>query len=292
MVLEGAMTALVTPMKTDGAVDFNALVEFVEWQIDSGIDGLVSVGTTGESSTLTVREHIEVIAKTVEAAKGRVPVVAGAGANSTQEALQLQRASEEAGADALIHVTPYYNKPTQEGLFRHFSTIADAATLPVVLYNVPGRTGCDMQPATVARLAEHPRIVAIKEASACMKRASEIVLACGDKLTLLSGDDFTAYTLYAVGGRGVISVVSNVRPREMAAMWHAAKAGDWDRARELHYELYPLTQLLFAETSPIPAKKALALMGKMTPELRAPLYEASPELSDRLEAHLREKGLV
>jgi 4-hydroxy-tetrahydrodipicolinate synthase len=291
MVLEGAMTALVTPMR-DGAVDFDALTQLVDWQIDAGIDALVSVGTTGESSTLTVREHIDVITRTVEAARGRVPVIAGAGANSTQEALHLQKASEEAGADALIHVTPYYNKPTQQGLYRHFSTVADAASLPVVLYNVPGRTGCDMQPDTVARLAEHPRIVALKEASASMKRASEIVALCGDKLTLLSGDDFTAFTLYALGGRGVISVVSNVRPREMAAMWHAAKAGEWERARALHYELYPLTELLFAESSPIPAKAALALMGKMSPELRAPLYEASPELTRKLEAHLRDKGLV
>ncbi len=291
MVLEGAMTALVTPMR-DGGVDYDALAALVEWQIEAGIDGLVSVGTTGESATLNVREHIEVIAKTAKAARGRVPVIAGAGANSTREAIELQRASEEAGADALLQVTPYYNKPTQDGLYRHFTTLADEASLPIVLYNVPGRTGCDMQPETVARLCDHPRVVAIKEATASLKRASEIRKLCGDRITLLSGDDFTTFPLYAVGGRGVISVVSNVRPDAMAEMWDAARSGDWERGRQLHDELFPLAELLFAESSPTPAKAALSLMGRMSPEIRPPLYEASPELTAKLEAHLRKKGLL
>lgn len=291
MVIEGAMTALVTPMR-DGAVDYDALAELVEWQIGAGIDGLVSVGTTGESATLTVREHVDVIAKTVEAAKGRVPVIAGAGANATREALELQRASVEAGADALLHVTPYYNKPTQEGLYRHFSTLADAASIPIVLYNVPGRTGCDMQAETVRRLCDHPRIVALKDATASLKRASEVLRLCGDRIALVSGDDFTSFPLYAVGGRGVISVVSNVRPHAMAEMWDAVRSGDWDRGRALHDELFPLMELLFAESSPTPSKAALALMGRMADEIRAPLYEASPELVAELRAHLSEKGLL
>jgi 4-hydroxy-tetrahydrodipicolinate synthase len=291
MVLEGAMTALVTPMR-DGAVDCAALDALVEEQIAAGIDGLVAVGTTGESATLDMKEHIATIERVVETARGRVPVVAGAGANSTAEALELTRASKEVGADALLHVTPYYNKPTQDGLYRHFATIAEATDLPIILYNVPGRTACDLLPRTVQRLTEIPHIVAIKEATGDMRRASELIQLVGQRMAVLSGDDFTAMPLYALGGRGVISVVSNVMPAQMAAMWDAARAGQWDTARALHYRLLPLTELLFAESSPTPVKCALELLGKIGPELRLPMLPCSPALRAQLADWLRKEKLL
>jgi 4-hydroxy-tetrahydrodipicolinate synthase len=291
MKIEGAMTALVTPMR-DGNVDFDALASLVEEQIAAGIDGLVAVGTTGESATLSVPEHVQVIRHMVEVARGRVPVIAGAGANATSEALELTRASEEAGADAVLQVVPYYNKPTQEGLFRHFEAIARSTRLAVVLYNVPGRTACDLAPETVARLAELPNVVAIKEATGSTVRATEILEQAGDRITVLSGDDFTTFPLYAVGARGVISVVSNVLPGAMAEMWDAVAAGDWARARELHFRIQPLTRLLFVESNPVPVKAALALMGKIQPDLRLPLCPCSDELRARLRTRLLAEGLL
>lgn len=291
MKIEGAMTALVTPMR-DGRVDFDALSALVEEQINAGIDGLVAVGTTGESATLDVLEHVEVIRHMVRLAGKRVPVLAGAGANATSEAIELTRASEEAGADGLLHVAPYYNKPPQEGLYRHFQSIARATALPVVLYNVPGRTACDLEPETVARLAEIDNIVAIKEATGNVVRATRIIELCGDRITVLSGDDFTTFPLYAVGARGVISVVSNVLPGAMAEMWDAAAAGSWDRARELHYRIQPLTRLLFVEANPIPVKAALAVLGKISPEIRLPLCPCSDGLVMRLRDQLKLEGLL
>src|SRR4051794_8000977 len=220
--IEGCLTALVTPFR-DGKVDFDALAKLVDWQIDQGVDGIVSVGTTGESATLDVEEHIAVISATVKAARGRVPVVAGAGGNSTAEALELTRASEAAGANALLHVTPYYNRPNQEGLYRHFEAVARSTQLPIILYNVPTRTACDLLTETVARLATLPNIVGIKDATGNLVRGSELVAQVADKITILSGDDGTAFPLYAIGARGVISVVSNVAPREMAEMWDFVK---------------------------------------------------------------------
>src|SRR3954465_14180645 len=219
--IEGCLTALVTPMK-GGRVDFEVLAKLVDWQIGNGVDGIVAVGTTGESATLDVEEHVAVIAATVKAARGRVPVVAGAGGNSTAEALELTRASEAAGANALLHVTPYYNRPNQEGLFRHFEAIARSTKLPIILYNVPTRTACDLLTDTVVRLCEFDNIVGIKDATGNLVRGSELIAKVGDRLTVLSGDDGTAFPLYACGSRGVISVVSNVAPREMAEMWDAA----------------------------------------------------------------------
>src|SRR5258708_10852589 len=267
--IEGCLTALVTPM-TGGKIDFAALERLVDWQIERGVDGIVSVGTTGESATLDMDEHARVIAATVKAAKGRVPVVAGAGGNATTEALMLTRASEEAGADALLHVTPYYNKPSQEGLFRHFEAIAKATKLPIILYNVPTRTACDLLTETVVRLAAFDNIVAIKDATGNLVRGSELVAKVGDRISVLSGDDGTAFPLYAVGARGVISVVSNVAPREMAEMWDAVKAGQWERAKKLHYKLRVLNQLLFAEPSPAPTKAALSLLDRCSMEVRLP----------------------
>lgn len=291
MRLEGSMTALATPMR-DGGVDFDALTKLIENQIAAGIEVLVAVGTTGESAALTVREHVAVVKHTVQVAAGRVPVVAGAGANSTAEAIDLSKASVDAGAQALLHVTPYYNKPTQEGLFRHFAAVAEATDLPVILYNVPGRTGCDLQPVTVDRLAEIDTIAAIKEATADMRRASDVIARVGTRISVLSGDDFTAFTLMALGGKGVISVVGNVVPGRVAKMCSAAAAGDWDTAREMHYATVPLAKLLFIESNPIPVKAALELLGVFGPEIRLPLVPCSPQLRDRIQTQLEAEGLL
>ena len=286
----GCLTALVTPFKGD-RVDFDTLGRLVEWQIEHGVDGIVSVGTTGESATLDVEEHVAVIAATVKAARGRVPVVAGAGGNATSEALALTKASEDAGADALLHVTPYYNRPNQEGLFRHFEAIARATKLPIVLYNVPTRTACDLLTDTVVRLAELDNVVAIKDATGNLVRGAELIAKVGDRIAVLSGDDGTAFPLYALGARGVISVVSNVAPHEMAEMWDAVAAGDWDRAKKLHYKLRVLNQLLFAEPSPAPTKAALSLLGRCSTDVRLPLVTASGKLVEELRAELRAQGI-
>lgn len=289
--IEGCLTALVTPFKND-KVDFDCLAKLVEWQIEQGVDGIVAVGTTGESATLDVDEHVAVIAATVKAARGRVPVVAGAGGNATTEALALTEASEKAGADALLHVTPYYNRPNQEGLYRHFEAIAKSTKLPIILYNVPTRTACDLLTDTVVRLAELPNVVAIKDATGNLVRGSELVAKVGDRITVLSGDDGTSFPLYACGGRGVISVVSNVAPRAMSDMWDAVKANDWERARKRHFELRVLSQMLFAEPSPAPTKAALALLGRCTMDVRLPLVAASTGLVEQLRAELRTLGML
>jgi 4-hydroxy-tetrahydrodipicolinate synthase len=290
-MIEGCLTALVTPFK-HGKVDFDGLAKLVDWQIEQGVDGIVAVGTTGESATLSVEEHIAVVAATVKAARGRVPVIAGAGGNATDEALELTRASEAAGANALLHVTPYYNRPNQEGLFRHFEAIAKATKLPVILYNVPSRTACDLLTETVARLAELDNVVGIKDATGNLVRGSELIARVGDRMTVLSGDDGTAFPLYAIGARGVISVVSNVAPRAMSDMWDAAKAGDWARARQRHYELRVLSQMLFNEPSPAPTKAALALLGRCTVDLRLPLVPATQGLVEQLRVEMRAQGLL
>ena len=288
--IEGCLTALVTPLQ-DGKVEFDALARLVDWQIEQGVDGIVSVGTTGESATLDVDEHVAVIAATVKAARGRVPVIAGAGGNATSEALELTKASEDAGADALLHVTPYYNRPSQEGMFRHFEAIAKATKLPIILYNVPTRTACDLLTETVVRLADFPNIVGIKDATGNLVRGSELVAKVGDRMTILSGDDGTSFPLYAVGARGVISVVSNVAPRAMSDMWDAVSDGDWERARKRHYELRVLSQMLFAEPSPAPTKAALAILGRCSAEVRLPLVAATPGLVEQLRAELRTQGV-
>lgn len=289
--IEGCLTALVTPFR-DGKVDFEGLAKLVDWQIEQGVDGIVSVGTTGESATLDVDEHVAVIAATVKAARGRVPVVAGAGGNATSEALELTRASEAAGANALLHVTPYYNRPNQEGLFRHFEAIAKATRLPIILYNVPSRTACDLLTDTVVRLAELDNIVGIKDATGNLVRGSELVARVGDRVTVLSGDDGTAFPLYAVGARGVISVVSNVAPRAMSDMWDAVKAGDWARAQKRHYELRVLSNLLFVEPSPAPTKAALALLGRCSTDVRLPLVSATAGLVEQLRNEMRTQGML
>ncbi len=289
--IEGCLTALVTPFR-DGKVDFDSLAKLVDWQIEQGVDGIVAVGTTGESATLDHDEHVAVIAATVKAARGRVPVVAGAGANATSEALALTRASEEAGADALLHVTPYYNRPSQEGLFRHFEAIAKSTKLPIILYNVPTRTACDLMTDCVVRLAELDNVIAIKDATGNLVRGSELVARLGDRMTVLSGDDGTTFPLYAIGARGVISVVSNIAPRAMSDMWDAAKAGDWERARQRHFELRVLNAMLFFEPSPAPTKAALAMLGRCGSEIRLPLVPATPGLVEQLRAELGSQGML
>lgn len=289
--IEGCLTALVTPFR-DGKVDFDKLARLVDWQIESGVDGIVSVGTTGESATLDVDEHVAVIAAMVKAAKGRVPVIAGAGGNATSEALTLTKASEDAGADGLLHVTPYYNRPNQEGMYHHFAAVARSTKLPVVLYNVPTRTACDLLTDTVVRLCEFDNIVAIKDATGNLVRGSELIAKVGDRLSVLSGDDGTAFPLYACGSRGVISVVSNVAPREMSEMWDAVKAGDWDRARKIHFKLRVLNNLLFAEPSPAPTKAALSLLDRCSTEVRLPLVPATAKLLEELRVEMRTQGLL
>jgi 4-hydroxy-tetrahydrodipicolinate synthase len=289
MTFEGAMTALVTPMR-DGRVDEPAFAALIEEQIASGIDALVPTGTTGESATLAFDEQVHVIAFTVKQVKKRVPVIAGTGANATARAIELAKAAREVGADGLLQVTPYYNRPSQDGMVRHFTAIAQAVPLPMVLYNVPSRTGCDLLPEAVERLAALPSVVGIKEATGSTTRATQILART--KLTVLSGDDFTMFPLYAVGARGVISVLSNIAPRWVADMWDHACAGRWDAARAIHAQLQPLTELLFAEPSPAPIKAALALAGKMTDELRAPLYPVSDGLREKLRQALAAGGLL
>jgi len=290
-MFEGVFTALVTPFRND-AVDEGALRRLVDEQIAAGVDGLVPVGTTGESPTLTFEEHVRVIKVVVEAAKKRVPVVAGTGSNSTREAIELSQAAREVGADGLLLVTPYYNKPGQDHLYRHFKTVVEAVPLPSIVYNVPGRTACDLLPETLARLCELPQIVAVKEATGSALRAMQIIARTGDRLTVLSGEDAVTFPLYALGARGVISVVSNVAPADMAAMWDAAAAGDWARARQLHYKLLPLSEGLFVETNPIPAKAALSMMGRMADELRPPLYPLAVANRDKLRATLAQLKLL
>ncbi len=290
-MFRGSMTALVTPFR-NGRFDEAAYRSLIDFQIAAGIDGVVPCGTTGESATLSHEEHDRVVEVCIDQVAGRVPVVAGAGSNSTAEALRLTRHAKEAGASAALLITPYYNKPTQEGLFRHYTAVADAVDIPLVIYNVPSRTGTDILPETLARLAGNPRIVAVKEATGSLARASEIRLACGERLAILSGDDFTFLPLLEVGGQGVISVVSNVAPADMAGLYDAFASGDHVRARELHYRLYPLMKAMFLETNPGPAKTALAMMGKISGELRLPLAPMSDKNREALAVVLAGYGLT
>ncbi len=290
-MFEGAMTALVTPFR-HGRVDDGALAALVEAQIAGGIDGLVPCGTTGEAPTLEPEEHAHVIRVVVEAARKRVPVIAGVGSNSTAHTVAYAKAAQAAGADGLLVVTPYYNKPTQDGMVRHFSTVAEAVPLPMIVYNIPGRSVVDLSTDSLARLAaEQPRVVAVKEATGSVLRAQEIVRRLGDRLTVLSGDDALNLAVYAVGGRGCISVTSNVAPAEVAAVWDTARAGDYPKARALHFALQPLNEALFLETSPIPVKAALAMMGRIDGEIRGPLYPMASRPREKLRAVLAERGL-
>jgi 4-hydroxy-tetrahydrodipicolinate synthase len=290
-MFRGAITALVTPFR-EGRLDEDAYRRLIDWQIREGVQGIVPCGTTGESATLSHEEHERVVDIAVDEAKGRVQVIAGTGSNSTTEAVRLTRHAKEAGADGALLITPYYNKPTQEGLYQHYRKVAEEAKFPLVLYNVPGRTGVNLLPDTVARLAELPAIVGLKEATGDLKQVSDVLEKCGEKITVLSGDDFTVLPLLALGGSGVISVLSNVAPADMASMVRAHAAGDFARARSLHFKMQPLVRALFAETNPIPVKAALAMMGKMSAELRLPLCGMQETAQRQLELALVAYGLL
>lgn len=290
-MIQGSIVAIVTPFKK-GKVDEKALGGLIEWHIKQGTNAIVPCGTTGESATLDYEEHYRVIQFTVETVKKRVPVIAGTGANATDETIMITKKAKKYGADAALLVSPYYNKPTQEGLYRHYKAIADAVDIPMVLYNVPGRTAVNMLPTTVARLAEIKNVVAIKEATGDMKQVSEIIRLCGDKLALISGDDFTTLPLLALGGKGVISVSANVAPKEVSQMCSSWMTGDHDRARKLHYWLEPLNAAMFIETNPIPAKTALAFMGKIKEEFRLPLCEMASANRDKLKKVLQDLKLI
>ena len=266
----GSLVAIVTPFK-NGKLDERALGDLIEWQITSGTNGIVPCGTTGESATLTHAEHDRVVAFTVEVVRRRIPVVAGTGSNSTEEAIALTKHAKAAGVDGALLITPYYNKPTQEGLFLHYKAVAEAVDLPLVVYNIPGRTGVNMMPATIARLTICPTVVAIKEGSGLVQQASEIIQLCGERLTVLAGDDALTLPVMAVGGKGVITVTANLVPAKMAQLVNSFLQGRLEAARAMHYELYPLFTALFYETNPIPVKEALYMMGKIGRELRLPL---------------------
>src|SRR5678815_3340851 len=282
--IHGAMTAMVTPFR-DGKVDETRLREQIEYQINNGIDGLVPVGTTGESPTLDFPEHERVIELTVQVAKRRVPVIAGVGGNATSEALELHGFAKKVGADAGLSVNPYYNKPTQEGLYRHFMTLADRVDLPIVLYNIPGRTGITMTPATVARLNKHPNIVAIKEATGSLDMASEIMSLCD--IAVISGDDSLTLPLMSIGARGVISVASNLLPRDIKAMTKLALADNFAEAANIHRRLFPLIKTLFLDGNPVGIKYAMKVAGRDTGELRLPLWEASETTRKAIEEQVK-----
>lgn len=287
----GVWTALVTPM-SGGRVDRGALAELTDWQVQSGVDGLVPCGTTGEAATLTFDERRQVIETVVRAAGGRVPVVAGAGSNSTAETLELSRAALDAGADGLLLVCPYYNKPTQVGLEAHFRAVLDAVEAPVLLYNIPGRTGVDLLPATFLRLAEHPRVVGIKEATGSVTRAAELVKGLAGRAAVLAGDDPLYLPILAVGGRGIVSASACVAPAQMVALWRAWRSGEVEEAQRIYLSLLDLFAALFAESNPGPAKTALHLMGRITPEVRAPLVEPTEATRERVAAALGALGMV
>ena len=290
-VFTGMATALVTPMTETGAVDYEAFGRFIDFQIDSGIDALVVMGTTGENATIEYKEQYQIIRYAVERIAGRVPVIAGTGTNNTEHVIENTKAACEAGADAVLVVTPYYNKATQKGLIAHFTAVADVSTVPVILYNVPGRTGCNLLPKTAAVLAEHPRIVAIKEATGNMAQMVELRALCGDKLDIYSGEDALTVAMMAMGAKGTISVLSNVVPAESVAMTNACKAGDFAAAAEMQCRLLPLINALFSEVNPIPAKAATAAMGYGADFLRLPLTPMEDATRAVMFAEMRKLGI-
>ncbi|MDH4275359.1 MAG: 4-hydroxy-tetrahydrodipicolinate synthase [Gammaproteobacteria bacterium] len=291
-MFHGSMVALVTPMQTDGSIDIAALDRLIEWHIAQGTHAIVAVGTTGESSTLDFDEHCAILRHFVAKVAGRIPVIAGTGANATAEAIALTECALQAGVDACLLVTPYYNKPTQEGLYRHYKAIAEAVPIPQILYNVPGRTACDMLPTTVERLAGISNIVGIKEASGNMERIKELVARCGKQLDIISGEDAINVDVVAAGGKGTISVTANVAPHAMAMAMDAALRGDIAAAREINRPLEELHKVLFLEANPIPVKWALTEMGMIGPTLRLPLTELSQPHHERVRNGLKLAGCL
>jgi 4-hydroxy-tetrahydrodipicolinate synthase len=289
---QGSIVAMVTPFR-NGKIDEPKVKELVEFHVKHGTDAIVPCGTTGESPTLSHDEHHHMVELTVAAAAGRIPVIAGTGSNSTAEAITLTKHAERVGAGAALVVNPYYNKPTQEGLYQHFRAVAEATALPILVYNIQGRTAVNIETDTMARLARDCRnIVGVKEASGSLDQMSQVILACGPEFCVLSGDDNITLPLLAIGGRGVISVIANIVPRETSEMVHAALDGDWKRARELHYKLFPLARAAFLETNPIPIKEAMAMAGMLEPEFRLPMCRMGEANRTRLAGILKTYGLV
>lgn len=286
----GCGTALVTPFRLDLSLDEKMLRLLVDRQIEAGIDFLVPCGTTGESPTLTHEEHRRAVEIVIEQTAGRVPIIAGTGSNNTAEAIDLTRHAKTAGATGCLVVSPYYNKPTQNGLIAYFTAVADVG-LPVVVYNIPGRTGVNITPETMAKLTEHLNIVGIKEATGNLEQMTQDILLCGERATYLCGDDTLTLPLMSVGGHGVISVISNLMPRETAAMVHAALDGDWNRAREIHLRLFPLCRAMFLETNPIPVKSAMAMMGLLRPVWRSPMTPPMKATAAAIETQMKQAGL-
>ncbi len=291
-MFQGSLVALVTPMREGGAIDEDAMQRLVDFHVEQHSDALIAVGTTGESATLNEDEHCQLLRRTVEMAAGRIPVIAGTGANSTREAIDLTRCALDAGVDACLLVTPYYNKPTQEGLYQHYRTVAEAVPIPQILYNVPGRTAVDMLPETVERLAPIDNIIAIKEATGDMDRARRLVESCGEQLDIYSGDDATAMELMLLGGKGNISVTANVAPQAMHDMCAAALSGDRETASAINASLESLNQCLFVESNPIPVKWALHEMGLIPDGIRLPMTTLSAEHHETVRQALREAGLI
>lgn len=290
-MFNGSYVAIVTPF-LDGKVDEATLRKLVDYQIEKGTDGIVPCGTSGESATLTHEEHCQVIDIVIDQTKGRVPVVAGAGSNSTHETVYLTEHAKKAGADGALLITPYYNKPSQEGLYKHYKYVAERVDIPIIMYNVPGRTACNMMPETVIKLSEIPNIVSIKEASGSMDQAAEIISNTADDFGLLAGEDSLIYPLLSIGSNGVISASVNACPAEVAEMYDAFVAGNVERAKELHFKLLPLFNSFFIETNPVPVKKALELMGLIGPEVRLPLVEMTPEGTAKMKAVMEQVGIL
>ncbi len=290
-MFKGSMIPIVTPFK-EGEIDEKGFQNLIEFHIKSGTDAIVPCGTTGESATLTYKEHEKLIDICLEAVNHRVPVIAGTGSNSTDEAIELTIYAQKAGADGALLITPYYNKPTQEGLYQHYKAIAHKTDLPLILYNVPSRTGVNMLPETVAKLSDIPSIVGIKEASGSLQQICEIIHLCGEKCSVFSGDDFINYPILAMGGKGIISVTANIVPEKIAAMWDFFESGDYNKAREIHYQLISLNNAMFLETNPIPVKTALGLMGKISPEMRLPLSPMSKNNLEKLKKVMAKYKLI
>jgi 4-hydroxy-tetrahydrodipicolinate synthase len=290
-MFSGSMVALVTPFK-DGKVDWPSLEELVEFHIDNGTKGIVPCGTTGESATLDHHEHHEVIERVIKAVNKRIPVIAGTGSNSTAEAVALTRGAEKAGADGALMISPYYNRPTQEGIYQHYKEVASAVGIPIVVYNIPGRTGSKIEPETLARLSEIKNVAGVKEATGSVDQAIDVIRLCGDNLAVYSGEDSLTFSLMALGGKGVISTVANVAPKDMSQLTDACSTGNWEKGRQLQFKLMPLIRAVFLETNPIPIKTALSLMRKCTSELRLPLTPMSEGNFKKLKQSMTDFGLL
>jgi 4-hydroxy-tetrahydrodipicolinate synthase len=287
----GSMVALVTPFR-DGKVDWESLEGLVSFHLKNGTHGIVPCGTTGESATLSHQEHDDVIRTVIKAVGSRVPVIAGTGSNSTEEAVRLTREAEKSGADGALMISPYYNRPTQEGIYQHYKKVASEVGIPIIIYNIPGRTGSKIEPETLARLSEIKNIAGVKEATGSVDQAIDVIRLCGDRLAVYSGEDSLIFSLMALGGKGVISTVANVAPKETSQLTEACSKGNWEKGRELQFKLMPLIRSLFIETNPIPTKTALSLMGKCTADLRLPLTPMAEGNLKRLRQAMTDFGLL